>query len=196
MFSFPQTPYTAEGYVPVANLTTEEKCAKVAFGHTVVSLGLAAAGLHHQQLLLNICHLPCCCWALGFDEGKPAALTTSSVGPAGRHEPSSMAKGGTLELINLKTLPWIGKSKGEGSKWDSKSKRPWWLLWERGEREREWERASFGSQLGIEGHFSEEESVGGRQCFVTVAQGVSTWHHGPDISLLQGRGLSCALWCV
>ena len=59
-----------------------------------------------------------------------------------------MAEGKTFEIINLKTLPQIGKSGGEGNKQDLKSKGQQWLLRER-EREREKERESaLGEQVG------------------------------------------------
>lgn len=70
-----------------------------------------------------------------------------------------MAEGKTFEIINLKTLPQIGKSGGEGNKQGLKSKGQQWLL-----RERERERELLGSRLGREGHYSDGENVG-----------VSTW---------------------
>lgn len=135
----------------------QEKFAKAASAHAVASSGLATAVLLCQQLLLNICHLPGCCRGSGLDVGMPAMLTTSSVGAVGRREPSSVAEGETFEIINLNTLFRIGKSEGDRSTLDLKSKGEQWgrVGEKKGHR-------PFWSRVGRKRHSSDEECVVGR----------------------------------
>lgn len=85
-------PIHSRDLCPGCKFDHEEKFAKAAFAYAVASVGLATVVLLCQQQLFNICHLPCCCRGSGLDAGRPAALTTSSVGSACRQEPSSVAE--------------------------------------------------------------------------------------------------------